>query len=212
MPVDPKAARTSADDGKNTATGQQSSDPASQNNLTDDKQPQPAAKESQPDDGTGNPGDDGQPQPAAQFTQEDLNRIIGERLSAERQRWQREQQEQHARQTGEWQQLAETYRAERDDFETRLQAAEEKVTSLTVTLRARVDEELKSLPEDVRDLAPAADDLAALVAWLSKARRFASDPVPAAPSSPKPAARSKSESIQEEKKTLRHRSGYGARF
>jgi uncharacterized coiled-coil protein SlyX len=121
------------------------------------------------------------------FTQDDVERIVKDRLAAEQDRAKRAQAEaarkaaeEAAAKAGEWQTVAEQRKAAADEAERRASDAAGRVEHLEARLAAQaavveklIKAQLAELPEAIRELAPGGDDLTARLEWVAKARKAA---------------------------------------
>lgn len=142
---------------------------------------------------------------APKFTQADLDRIAAKTRDEERRKAReakekedREREEAKAKEQGEFQKLADTYRAELDALKPQHEAVTTELAEYRAKVAEMAAEELKALPEEVRDISPASygDDKTLtnpldVLAWLPKGKKLAEklggQPAkPAAGGDPKP--------------------------
>ena len=114
------------------------------------------------------------------FTQDELERIVKDRLAAEQERARRTQAEaarraaeEAAAKAGEWQTVAEQRKAAAEAAEQRAASLEERYAALAETVTKQARAQLKALPDELKALAPAGDDPAALLTWLDQVRPLA---------------------------------------
>lgn len=158
MPEDPEAKPpTSEEDGKNPAG-------------------KPEGKETPP-----------KPEDAPKFTQADLDRIASktrqeerDRAKAAKDKEEKERLEAEATKQGEFEKLANDRKAKLDELEPKVTALEAERDTLKVTLAEIAEAELKALPKEVSDIAPAqrAEDKSLtnpldVLAWLPKGKALA---------------------------------------
>lgn len=157
--TDAKSDKTSEEEGKNT-------DDSAKGKDTDTSKSQDAEKK---------------------FTQDDLNRIAAkarqeerDKLKAAKDKEEKERLEQQAKEQGEHQKLAEQYEGELKELKPQLEAATAEVEKYRETVAQIAKTELKSLPEEVRDISPAqyAEDKSLtnpldVLAWLPKGKALA---------------------------------------
>lgn len=146
------------------------------------------------------------------FTQEEVNRITGQARRAEREKVKSEEDEATALKQGEFKTLADKYKSERDGFETELTGLRTQNEALTKVLNDHVEAEMKALPEAVRELNPAYDDLIKQLAWLTKAKAKAGDfnyqPKPGNGGAPRPAGQAAAPPSAQEQAAMRAGGGY----
>ena len=149
--------------------------------------------------------------PELRFTQADVTRIVKKELDAERTKHKKTSEEIAAKQSGEFEKLANTYKAELDVLTTEHQSLKDTYESLTEKVTALVKSELKGLPETVRELAPS--DAVQLLEWLPKAKKTAETMVgrPAEKGNdrgPKPTGTTPGDEVKSIKESLRSRGRY----
>jgi seryl-tRNA synthetase len=138
--------------------------------------PEQTSKEEEKNSTSTAPGQGTQtsPQPEkseSTFTQADVNRIVKRELEAEKSKAKKLADEAAAKASGEFEKLANTYKADLDRTTEELNALQESYDTLSKQVDELVKTELKTLPDSVRDLAP--KDASALLEWLPKARKTA---------------------------------------
>jgi colicin import membrane protein len=130
------------------------------------------------------------------FTQDDVERIVKDRLAAEQDRAKRAQAEaarkaaeEAAAKAGEWQTVAEQRKAAAEAAEAARASLEARYAALAETVTKQARAQLKALPDELKALAPAGDDPAALIAWLEQVRPLAAKlqtpPTPGTPAGPR---------------------------
>jgi HPt (histidine-containing phosphotransfer) domain-containing protein len=75
--------------------------------------------------------------------------------------------------------------AERDRLATEHASLGERHTALAAQVEKLVKAQLAELPEQIRELAPSGDDLAARLEWIAKAKKAAAPTSPGTPSGPR---------------------------
>lgn len=124
---------------------------------------------------------------APKFTQADLDRIAAKTREEERrkakearEREDREREEAKAKEQGEFQKLAEGYKAELEALKPQHEAASAELAQYRSKAAEIAAQELKALPEEVRDISPAVygDDKALtnpldVLSWLPKGKKLA---------------------------------------
>jgi hypothetical protein len=142
---------------------------------------------------------------APKFTQADVDRIAAQTRKDEqrkakeaKEKEDREREQERAKEQGEFQKLAESKQKELDELKPLHEAAAAELEQYRSTVAELATKELRSLPEEVRELAPAqyGDDKALrnpldVLAWLPKGKKLAEklDGAPAKPGAggdPKP--------------------------
>lgn len=144
--------------------------PATQGDKSEEKDRQ---KDDAEDGKKSDAKDDADDSKGRTFTQEDVNRIVQQRLREEKEAADRKAKEKEARDKGEFEKLAATVTAERDDLQKKLTASTERNTALTEKITAIINQEIKALPESIRDLKPETDDVLLIADWLVKAKKSA---------------------------------------
>lgn len=121
------------------------------------------------------------------FTQADLDRIAAktrkeeqDKAKAKADKEEKERLEAEAMKQGEFQKLADERKVKLDELEPKVAALESERDTLKVTLAEIAEAELKALPKEVSDIAPAqrADDKSLtnpldVLAWLPKGKALA---------------------------------------
>ena len=162
---------------------------------------QAKADDAQQDTGDATGNENGGEQ-ARTFTQEELDRIIQERLERERRKLEAQKQaerEEAERKALEEQQkyreLADRLKSELEQVKPAAETAREQVERLTALIAEQINREIADWPEEVKALAPTEASAEEMLAWLEKSRPLAQmlmqpEPVPGNGRSPKPAGRS----------------------
>jgi hypothetical protein len=143
------------------------------------------------------------------FTQEDLNRIVKDRLKEEAERTKKKADEEAAKAKGEFEKLANGYKAELDSKTAEHTSLQERYDALSEQVAGLIKAELKLLPENIRELKPS-DDPLQILEWLPKAKKAAGTTTakPGNAGDPPPSGASKQNSSDAERQ-LRQRGGYG---
>jgi len=145
---------------------------------------------------------------AKKFTQEDLNRIVKDRLKEESDRTKKKADEEAAKAKGEFEKLANTYKADLDTKTAEATSLQERYDALAEQVNGLIKAELKALPESIRELKPS-DDPLAILEWLPKAKKAAGTATarPGNSGDPLPSGTTKANTTDAEKQ-LRSRGGY----
>jgi hypothetical protein len=146
------------------------------------------------------------------LTQAQVNEIVKKRLKEESEKAKRDADERAAEEKGEHQRLATQYKGERDALQAERDALSTERDTLSDALTGLLKAELKTLPENVRELAPS-DDPLQLAAWLPKAKKLAGDFAGTTtstgnPRGPKPTGKTPDDAVDASKKTLQRRGNY----
>lgn len=154
----------------------------------------------------------GAPTPASgdkksSFTQEDVNRIVGERLAEQKRRHEQEQEEARARQRGEWQKLADQRKAQIEELEPKAALAER----YAKLLNEDADAQIAEWPDEVKALDPGPDDLEKRMAWIKSARPLA-EKLRSGPKAPETEAGAQNRAGAGDDKTSERRPATGYRF
>lgn len=95
------------------------------------------------------------------FTQADIDRIVKDRLAAQKKAFEEKQAEELAQKQGEWKELAEKRAARVAELEAELKPLTERANSLEQRLQKIADARVTELPEALRERVPAADKASA---------------------------------------------------
>jgi hypothetical protein len=159
--------------------------------MAEDPNAKPPTSEEDGKNPAGEPqGKDTPPKPEEtdkKFTQADLDRIAAktrqeekDKAKAAKDKEEKERLEAEATKQGEFEKLANDRKAKLDELEPKVAALETERDTLKVTLAEIAEAELKALPKEVSDIAPAqrADDKSLtnpldVLAWLPKGKALA---------------------------------------
>lgn len=181
----------------------------------------PATAQAPTDHGTGtNAGT--QPHAHAQdaerrYTQEDIDRVVSERLNRQRAQLARESEEARLKGQQEWQQLATQHETRVKELEPRLEALEAAIAARDEILLKTVRTETKDWPAEAKALIPQDGDALAQMAAVDKARALVAklaEPGPRTPGNapgPRAAGEPNKTLVEREMERLRATGVYGNR-